>query len=274
MNRVITSEPTLTNGQPITKETIPFIENGVQEAISNLVKGLLGSYTTDDVIILEGVELSVTGGGNTLTWTDGSVYFNGEVYTVVAGNVTKTGGQTFVFTNAEGNGPVVTFEDNSNHYPHRIRQVQLVAGAAGGSGVDDYISDYNTSNVKSPFKKDHWHYIGTSGEPAFGAPFSNIGGGSDLKFRKDLQGNVAITGVVAYTGSGGATLFAIPVGYRPFEDFGGAMIDSVDAVGLTNHFPFRPSVSASTGIVSIVSLSGSAPPPSYIIIVDIKYNIN
>jgi hypothetical protein len=151
MNRLITSATTLTNGQPITDKTIPFIEDGIQEAISNSLIGVMNGYTAGDIIILSGLAFTLSGGGNTLTWTSGSIFFNGEIYTIIAGAVTKTTVQTFLFTNTidytNGIDPIV-FEDNTPHNVHQVRRAQLVAGSIGGGGTSNYISDYGTANVR------------------------------------------------------------------------------------------------------------------------------
>jgi hypothetical protein len=60
-----------------------------------IVRGLIGSYTTGDLIILHGIEITVA--GNVATWTEGAVYYNKKNYLVSAGTVTRAALQTFVF---------------------------------------------------------------------------------------------------------------------------------------------------------------------------------
>jgi hypothetical protein len=227
MNRLKTDETTLTIGQPITDKTIPFIEDGVQEAISNVVKGLLGTYTTNDVIILYGITVTLsttTISNDTATWTSGAIYYNGEVYTVPAGSVVKTAGQTFVFTNTETYDNTIDptyFEDNSPHNVHQVRQIQIVAGASGGSGVSNYIADYNGATVKYLYT-----FLGsvlsvlTNGDLTLSNSYSvaggGVGGAGIAKYEKDLFGNVRLIGSIASPGTVTSPTFAtLPAGYRP-----------------------------------------------------------
>jgi len=57
-------------------------------------------------------------------------------------------------------------------------------------------------------------YVGASGAPAFQGGWANYGSGySGARFWKDADGMVHLAGLV--TGSSGAAIFALPVGYRP-----------------------------------------------------------
>ncbi len=153
MNRLITDFASPTAGQPIVADngvgTLPFIQDGIQEALFNLFKAILYSYTTDDVIILDGLVFTLTNSGNTNTWTAGAIGYNGEIYTVAAGAVTKTGGQAFVFKNIETYSALdpVIFKDLTSHSVHQIRRITIQAGTTGSG-----IADYNGATVKRKIK--------------------------------------------------------------------------------------------------------------------------
>jgi hypothetical protein len=72
--------------------------------------------------------------------------------------------------------------------------------------------------IQSSVGQEGWHLVGTSGEPAFGAGFSNYAGETAAGFRKDPSGQVFLRGLVnapAVAAGQTATVFTLPVGYRP-----------------------------------------------------------
>lgn len=170
MNRIITDDVDATKYQPLVADSgtgsIPFLQDGVQEAIWNILLGSIGSYTANDLIISNGVVISITGGGNTVTWTKGAIGYNGEIYAVDAGTATKTGGQTFVFqtvnTFDSGLDPIVFTDNSGGHYVHQVRKITILAGTSGSG-----IADYNSSAVKRLVSKKiipigHWNMDATA----------------------------------------------------------------------------------------------------------------
>ena len=153
MNRIITNSVSAVKGQPLVADSgtgsIPFLQDGVQEALWNMLLGIIGSYTTNDLIVLDGVVVTLsttTISNDTATWTAGSIGYNGEIYTVDAGSVVKTSGQTFVFKTLNTFHPTldpIVFSDNSSNSVHQVRKITIVAGASGSG-----IADYNASSVK------------------------------------------------------------------------------------------------------------------------------
>jgi hypothetical protein len=65
---------------------------------------------------------------------------------------------------------------------------------------------------------DRWHYVGAAGEPAFGASVTALGEANAPAFRKFPDGRVLMKGSFA-TPSGTASLFVLPVGYRPPNNY-------------------------------------------------------
>ena len=59
-----------------------------------------------------------------------------------------------------------------------------------------------------------WHYVGEAGEPAFQNSWVNYNGWGDCAFRKMADGMVLLKGLIK-SGNTGATIFTLPVGYRP-----------------------------------------------------------
>jgi hypothetical protein len=106
--------------------------------------------------------------------------------------------QTDVDLTGLGDGDILVWDATTSKW--------IRAAAPSGGGVSD---------------TDTWHAIGDSGEPAFGAGWSNSAAdmsGDDpgtrpgVAFRK-IPGAVAVRGVVA--GSYGTPIFTLPAGYRP-----------------------------------------------------------
>lgn len=63
---------------------------------------------------------------------------------------------------------------------------------------------------------ERWHYVGASGEPAFANSWVNYaaGGFQVARFMREASGFVVVEGLVK-SGTLGAAIFTLPVGYRP-----------------------------------------------------------
>jgi hypothetical protein len=84
---------------------------------------------------------TVTTTNDTATWTAGAIYYNGEVYQVAAGTLTKTSG-IFLYSINDS----ITNEqfDDGNSYPWiEVRTVTITSGTSGTG-----IADYGASTVK------------------------------------------------------------------------------------------------------------------------------
>lgn len=103
-----------------------------------IITGLIGSYTEDDLIVLYGVTVSVV--SNTATWTEGYIFYNGNIYFVPAGSDTKSPGDTFFYTITSD----MMFEIGISH------------GAPG-----DGIADYGAGTVK---RKSYTYSTGGGGD--------------------------------------------------------------------------------------------------------------
>jgi hypothetical protein len=104
------------------------LKSGHKNFASDLVKALVGPYTTNDLIILWGCEISATVPG-TSSITEGAIFYNEQVYKVPAdASIITTGSQTLVFKIDQSTEPYIIYLDN----------------AASGSGI----ANYNASTVK------------------------------------------------------------------------------------------------------------------------------
>jgi hypothetical protein len=57
-----------------------------------IVRSMIGNYTANDVVILFGVDVTLSNSDNTSTWTDGAIFYNDQVFLVPAGTDTKSSG--------------------------------------------------------------------------------------------------------------------------------------------------------------------------------------
>src|SRR4051812_22380129 len=103
--------------------------------------------------------------------------------------------------------------------------IQPTGEVQRAGGTNGYISlegiEFDTDTVLqtasvSAQPIDTMHYIGTTGEPAFGAGVSNFTPATEMNagFRKYPDGRVRLKGIVN-SPSGVTTLWTLPVGYRP-----------------------------------------------------------
>ena len=124
---------------PFSKRSLTHINTAYDELGEGIVNGMLGSYTTGDVVILHGCNVSATIPG-TSSVTAGAIYYNGRVYEVDAdASIITTGLQTLVWQIAESTitGDPATFDDGNTYDFHIIEKMELVNGLSG-SGLANY----------------------------------------------------------------------------------------------------------------------------------------
>ena len=141
-----------------------------------IVEGLIGGYTTNDLIVLEGVVITLSNSSNTATWTAGYIYYNNLIYFVDAGTSTKSSG-VFLY--------VISDIDNF--------KISISHGTSGSG-----IADYGASSVK-PF-----YAIGHAATVYSGITDStpNLSVGSNGMSARKLGNVVKISGYIAYSASG------------------------------------------------------------------------
>jgi hypothetical protein len=69
------------------------------------------------------------------------------------------------------------------------------------------------------YQNNVWNYIGTAGQPAFGAGWSNVGGGNlGLAYRLTTDGDLQIRGYVNNSiAANAAAIFTLPAAYQPLN---------------------------------------------------------
>lgn len=128
---------------PITKRTLEFYNEAIAECAEDIIKALYGSYTTGDLVILHGCEVTANIPG-TSTVTAGAIYYNGEVYRVDAASVSSPSNTLvwkFPTTLSElyDIADPVKYSDSTDYFQHFIGKVKLV-NASSGSGLANYDS--------------------------------------------------------------------------------------------------------------------------------------
>ena len=138
-------------GMPLKKGTLLHIVESQREVIDALVRGLV-NYTTGNVIILYGCVITGTNPG-AISNTAGAIYYNGEIYLVDAQTFSTTGANISAWTILETSIVSGTSYDTvllTNASPasiHKDRKFKLVNSPIGGSGVPNYVCDYNSTVV-------------------------------------------------------------------------------------------------------------------------------
>jgi len=142
--------------------------NYIDEQITEL-SDIIGQTLADGqpLVRINGAQWStnILGSGDTeYTVTDGWIWADGELFTVVATTVTVPSGSTNIplWTIAEtyptGSGHDVNIGGTINTFNVRIiRELVPVVGPSGGSGVGDYVCDYNEVD-ENPLSGE-WSYI-------------------------------------------------------------------------------------------------------------------
>lgn len=206
-----TTNVTPTVSMPVQGATLQFLQDAHREITQLLAKALVGqNYSAGTPIALYGC--NNTGSGSNYVIQPGLIYVNSLLYVCAGATFTLTGGNVAIMTETltqlAGVDPV-TFSDSNNYNIHD--DYTMVAGqGASGSGTFNY-SSLVFLNVP--------HYVGTTGEPAYNASYSNYnsGGGEADKLTFIRQGNkITILGTVNKTNaSASTTIFTLPTGFRP-----------------------------------------------------------
>lgn len=91
-----------------------------------------------------------------------------------------------------------------------------VQGTEATAAID--VAPAGTAPPARPAGTEPWNYVGAAGQPAFGAGWSNFGGGFAglaFKFVASPPRSVWIKGEVTHTAVAAQTIFTLPVAYRP-----------------------------------------------------------
>lgn len=137
---------TTTKRQPFLGETFNHIYESILETADALARGLVGNYSTGDVVILYGCTLTgfTSGAANPWATTAGAIFYNGEVYLVPASSGVFSGVNVLVgtITTTYRAGDPVQLSDLSSANQHEIRTIVLNQGASG-SGIGNYTNYRN-----------------------------------------------------------------------------------------------------------------------------------
>jgi len=130
---------------PLTEKALRHINEIPNDLGASLVKSMIGTYTTGDLIVLEGCVVVANIPG-TSTVTAGSIYYNGEIYQVDADASISSPSNTLVWeaVNTLVDGAQTTFSDAVAYDFLSIRKLRLVNGASGSG-----LANYNGATVKS-----------------------------------------------------------------------------------------------------------------------------
>lgn len=139
MKTIDTSNVTSSSRQPLLGRSITHLNEGMVETFNSILKRIITNYTTNDVVIIDGLVDSGTVGVN-YNISAGSVYYNGELYQVAAGSGAFAGTvAVLTATTTYQTGDPVTMTDGTLKNVHKINTM-VISNAASGSGTKDYSS--------------------------------------------------------------------------------------------------------------------------------------
>lgn len=142
---------TSTLRQPFYGETFEHNNEAIAEVADALARGLVGNYSTGDVVILYGCTLtgSASGNGNPFAITAGAIFYNGEIYLVPAKSGTISGTNVLIGTvtvNYPTSRNPVQMDDLSLADMHKDRTIVIDQGTSGG-GIGNYTAFRNVLRV-------------------------------------------------------------------------------------------------------------------------------
>lgn len=182
--------------------------------VKDFITPLLGTYTTNDLIVLWGCTVTANIPG-TSSITEGAIYYNGRIYKVEADASISSPSNTLVFQIDSATQPNIIYLEN----------------AAIGTGI----ADYDDSTVKQ-FSNSPEAWIA----PTLNTDWANAGGGggtNPVGYYKDILKIVRLKGLVTYINAGSGTsivLFTLPSGYRPAWPYKTAVYFSAGSGGVSS----------------------------------------
>jgi hypothetical protein len=223
--------------QPFLAGSLQFIQDAYKEAIKNLAEGLI-KYD-NEFIILYGCQVTGSDPGVRMI-SSGAVYYLGTIYDVNGASVTTTGSNILVWKKTLEYASIdpVVFSDLSTHSVHELYKMALVEGPIGGSGVADYVCDYNSSIVRRA--GGEWKNIG-------GFQNSFTAGTSTPQYRIDETGKVFLRGTINCPASGTANAFTLPAGARPANVTAHALVQNSGSPSFSTRYA---TIDASTGTLT------------------------
>lgn len=128
---------------PFTERSLRHINTAFDELGEDLVKSVIGTYTTNDIIVLYGCAVTATIPG-TSSVTAGAIFYNGRIYKVDAASIsTPSNTLVWVIDTTYITGDPALFSDGNSYDFHEIQKFKLV-NAVSGSGL----ANYNGATVK------------------------------------------------------------------------------------------------------------------------------
>lgn len=268
MNKIDISAVTTTVGMPVKSGTLAFLQQAYTDLAEAIVKGAFfnGDFeNTSIAYVIYGCAITSSGGITAVA--PGAIYFNDEIFFVIAqsfpnptgGNAVVANINTAFFTDATAD-PVI-FTDGSNHNIHQIRTIVFSTAAEAG-------------NVPLPlFTPRPW----VSSPIGFGTGFSNLGSAiGAAAYNVAIQYNAiqqiaTLSGAVkcasgTITGAGNYTVLGIGAPFIAASQIY-LMLDIIDGSSL-----YRLSAILNTNGQLILSTSGALTAP--IILLDgISYRL-
>jgi len=142
--------------QVLTIPDLLFMEAGIKEAFLNTVLGIIGnSYSTSTPYVLFGCIRTGTpdGTGGTVSITAGSIFYNGEIYTIPSVTILLTTGQYVVGSITTTYGTAEVLKDGTSTNVQQINQINFTGGASGSGTFNqascEVITAVNHNNIVS-----------------------------------------------------------------------------------------------------------------------------
>jgi len=219
--------------QPLPIRSVLFLQDSVKYALQHLATSLIGnSFDLTKVYILYGCVKTV-GGGND-SFTQGAVYYFGEIFYVSAASF-ATGTDYAYLLISNGSQDPIKMKYGTSDNVHNLRRV-IISGTAASGGSQTAIPNFTVwvtileAWINMPLVSP-WIVTGVA------------------KYRKNNQGLVSLKGLVRAPNTASNIIFNLPAGYRPAQN-----IQFVVSLSGTNGVFYNVSI-ATNGDVTLNDIS-------------------
>lgn len=168
-----------------------YLKAQLEKSNEHLIRGILGTYTTNDLIVLYGCVIS---GSGTKAITEGAIFYNGQVYKVASASGI-TAGPSYIFA----------IKNSVNPF-----EIEFKSGDASTTG---FIALWNAATIKQLLS-----LIGGTSVVTDLTLVNSYGFliGNKPRYWKDVYGNVQLNGFVQAPATvTDVVIGTLPVGYRP-----------------------------------------------------------
>ena len=147
-DRILTSNITGAINFPFTKVSLDFLQDAYLSEINALAKSKIDNYQINTVYRLDGFQVTLA--ASVYTWTEGTLFYNNEIFFIDAGTIAQGVGEVLILNIATtylGTDPVAFRPSGSGSF--NVHQTKSFVATSGTTGTGVFDADNVIGITKS-----------------------------------------------------------------------------------------------------------------------------